>query len=229
MTAADVYREWQPPPEWRHAVACCWEQVVAADRVQHVVPDGHADLLIHASGRIEVVGLQDRVALPALPQGTHIRGIRLRPEAVAPAFGVTASSLRNLTVTAEDVLGARGAARLLDPRARDRWLRDVAPDGRTAAAVRLLADTTVADAADQLGITDRHLRRVLLTEVGLTPKAFQRVLRLQRFLAAVEGRREIAAAAAASGYADQAHLTREARALTGETPRALLRRRGLAP
>jgi AraC-like DNA-binding protein len=225
----DTYREWAPPPEWRHAVACLWEQQVFADRVQHVLPDGHADLLTYETGRVAVVGLQDGVATPELPRGTHIRGIRLRPEAVAPAFRVPAASLRNLTVAAEDVLGSRPSRQLLDARGVDRWIRSVEPDPRTAAAVRLLPSRTVQAVADELGITARHLRRLLLDEVGLGPKAYQRVLRLQRFLRAVEADADIATAAALAGYADQPHLTRDSRALAGQTPARLLELRGLRP
>ena len=57
LNEADIYREWAPPPRWAHVIACCWEQRVSADRVQRVLPDGHADLLIYESGLIEVVGL----------------------------------------------------------------------------------------------------------------------------------------------------------------------------
>src|SRR5688572_16790847 len=45
LNEGDIYREWAPPPAWRHAVACCWEQRVTADRIQRVVPDGRADVL----------------------------------------------------------------------------------------------------------------------------------------------------------------------------------------
>jgi AraC-like DNA-binding protein len=45
------------------------------------------------------------------------------------------------------------------------------------------------------------------------------VLRLQRFRALEH--LDLAAAAAEAGYADQAHLTRDCRDLTGLTPRAL--------
>ena len=232
LNEPDIYREWEPPPEWRHAVACCWEQRVSADRVQRVLPDGHADLLIYESDVVQVVGLQDRVALPVLPKGTHIRGVRLRPEAVAAAFEVTASALRNLTVDGTDVFGSRRARRLADPRALDAWLRSIEPDRRTALATRLLASHSVLDTADMLGITARQLRRSLLTNLGLAPRTYQRVLRLQRFLAgAEEGRLGLATAAAAAGYADQPHLTRDVQALTGLTPARLLdeRRRVPAP
>jgi AraC-like DNA-binding protein len=222
-----TYREWAPPPAWRHAVACCWEQHVFVDRVQHVLPDGHADLLVYEDGRAEVVGIQDRVARPALQRGTVIRGIRLRPEAIAAAFEVPAADLQNLSLPAADVFGERASRRLVDPTVVDRWVRSIEPSARTATAVRLLESRSVQDTADELGITDRHLRRLLLHDVGLAPKVYQRVLRLQRFLRAVEDDADIATAAATAGYADQAHVTRDSRDLSGETPARLLELRGL--
>jgi AraC-like DNA-binding protein len=232
LNEADIYREWEPRPEWRHAVVCCWEQRVAADRVQRVLPDGHADVLIDGSGSMEIVGLHDEVALPRLPKGTWIRGVRLRPEAVAAAFRVTASSLRNLTVPAEDVLGSRRARQLVDARAFDSWIRSVEPNERTSVAVGLLAaypPVEVSDVADQLGMTARQLRRILVAEIGLPPKAYQRVVRMQRFLDVASLRADLAAAAADAGYADQSHLSREVRELSGLTPAQLLDERGMRP
>jgi AraC-like DNA-binding protein len=222
LNEGDIYREWEPPPAWRHVVACCWEQRVAADRVQRVVPDGHADLLIHETGALEVVGVADEVALPALPAGTWIQGIRFRSGAVAAAFGVPASELTNLTVAGDEVFGARRARRLADRQALGAWLSSVEPDDRTAAAARLLASRPVGETADELGIAIRQLRRVFEANVGLAPKAYQRVIRFQRFLAAAERGHGLATAAAEVGYADQAHLTREVHALTGLTPARLL-------
>jgi AraC-like DNA-binding protein len=49
-----------------------------------------------------------------------------------------------------------------------------------------------------------------------------RVLRMNRALAAARTGLPLASVAAQTGYADQAHLTREIRALTGVPPRALL-------
>jgi AraC-like DNA-binding protein len=199
---------------------------VAAQRTQRVIPDGYADLLVYDTGQVEVTGLHDRVDLPVLPAGTRIRGIRFRPEAVAAAFRTTGASLRNLTIPADDVFGTARAARLHDHRELDRWLRSLDPDPRTTAAVRLLAAHSVVETADQLGITDRQLRRVMVDITGLAPKAYQRVLRLQRFIAVARHATGLAAAAAEAGYSDQAHLTRDARTLTGLTPARLLQHQG---
>ena len=64
--------------------------------------------------------------------------------------------------------------------------------------------------------------------VGLTPKEFARLARLQATLRALDGGDEsIAALAGDGGFADQAHATRELRRVTGLTParlRSALRR-----
>jgi methylphosphotriester-DNA--protein-cysteine methyltransferase len=68
-----------------------------------------------------------------------------------------------------------------------------------------------------------------VTNVGLTPKTLQRVMRLQVFLEYSSQRHGLAAASAEAGYADQSHLTREIHALSGLTPARLLADRGDPP
>ena len=221
LNETDIYREWAPPAGWAEVVACRWEQRVSVARVQRVLPDGHADLIMYDTGRIEVVGLHDEVALPVLPTGIHLRGIRFRPAAVAAAFETPASLLRNRTVPADAVLGSRMARRLTDADALDTWIRSINPDPRTCAAVSLLSDRPVDDVALALGISGRHLRRLVLADIGLPPKVYQQVVRLQRFVRAIDAGAPLALAAAATGYADQPHLTRDVRRFCGIAPARL--------
>ena len=225
LNESDMYREWSAPPAWRTVVACCWEQRVVGERVQRVVPDGCADLLVLADGRAQVVGLADQVVLVPLPAGTWIRGVRLRPEAVAPAFDVAASELRNQTLDFADVVGARRSRALVRERALDAWIRSIEPDTRVAAAVQLLENDTVDVTAESLGLSGRQLRRVFESTVGLGPKSYQRVVRFQRFLQRAERGEPLASASATAGYADQAHMTREVRRLSGLTPALLVAER----
>lgn len=74
--------------------------------------------------------------------------------------------------------------------------------------------------ADRLGLNARQLHRRYLPVFGYGPWHLSRVLRLQRALGA---RGTLAEVAHACGYADQAHLSREVRDLTGTTPSRLLR------
>ncbi len=82
----------------------------------------------------------------------------------------------------------------------------------------------VASLAAGVGLSERQVHRRCLAAFGYGAKTLDRVLRLQRVLAL--SRRGpatgLAGLAAAAGYADQAHLAHECRALAGATPTALL-------
>ncbi|MBO0850900.1 MAG: helix-turn-helix domain-containing protein [Pseudonocardia sp.] len=234
-----TYWEGAPPPEWRHAVYRCWEQRISAGGggyPQRVLPDGHADVIVFGDGDAILVGPATGVAVPVMPAGSIARGIRLVSDAVRAVLDVPASELTDRTVplgqlvpgpTARALVDAVGAG---DPGARvtvEHWLAHADRDPRVAKAARSLwaePELEVTAVAERVGLSTRQLRRALLTEVGLGPKTFQRIGRLQRFiaLARLGNNGGLAELAASAGYADQPHLTREARALSGLTPTALL-------
>ena len=91
------------------------------------------------------------------------------------------------------------------------------------ALARLTRGAGVAEVADEVGYSRRHLGGLLRAEVGLTPKEYQRVARFERsralvMAAAAAGRVSLADVAARAGYADQAHLAREWVRLAGCPP-----------
>ena len=214
-------------------VACRWEQR-AGDRayVQRVVPDACADVIVWADGRTTVVGPATAVDLARLPGGEHLRGLRFRASAIGAALGLPACELRDLSVPLTDLFPAAEAARIAGAVRRGVTPAALDPgayDPRVAHALRGLArGAGVAAVAAGLDLSERHLRRLVLTHAGLEPRTFQRVARFQRFLALAErtgGDGSLAGLAARAGYADQAHLSREVRALSGLTPTALLAER----
>ena len=71
-------------------------------------------------------------------------------------------------------------------------------------------------------MSERQLRRRFADAVGYGPKTLARVLRFQRFLALAGRGDDLAGLAFEAGYADQAHLTRECRRLSGRTPAELV-------
>jgi AraC-like DNA-binding protein len=124
----------------------------------------------------------------------------------------------------------------------DRLVRVGDPDPRVPAVIAHLARPggDAHEAASRGALSPRHLRRRLREQAGLGSTDLRRVLRFQRFLRAVDvhagagtpgrGRQlSLASLAVASGYADQAHLTRECRRLSGSTPRSLVRARLARP
>jgi AraC-like DNA-binding protein len=248
------YREWSAPAALRHAIACLWMQVTpdgAADRETLVLPDACSDLIWEQGRGAYVAGPDTGPVRIVMKAGTVVIGVRFRPSAGGPALGLPLSELRDQRVDLSD-LRRRDASRLpgtLDPgTAATRALElaaalvtDGDPDPAATRAAILLADprARAEDVAAEIGLSVRQLRRRCHAVVGYGPKTLQRVLRFRRFVARIDAGppngqagvhpgHDLAALAAQAGYADQAHLTRECRALAGLTPTALARQRGPA-
>ncbi len=78
----------------------------------------------------------------------------------------------------------------------------------------------IAPLAKEAGCSDRHFQRIFTRQVGIPPKAYARLCRLDHAIYMHEqfptlGWSEIAYGC---GYADQSHLARDFRALQNETP-----------
>jgi AraC-like DNA-binding protein len=76
----------------------------------------------------------------------------------------------------------------------------------------------VADLAHEVGWSRRHLTDRFTDEYGIGPKQAARIERFQHARQLIGGGHPVADVAARCGYADQAHLTRDFRALGGCTP-----------
>ncbi|MFM2168502.1 MAG: hypothetical protein RIS79_2873, partial [Verrucomicrobiota bacterium] len=86
---------------------------------------------------------------------------------------------------------------------------------------RLGKAVTNAEMAKAAGMSSRAFERAFVREYGLPPQQYLKRLRIQtacRLL--VDTRESIAAIAQRCGFADQSHLTREFRRVTGSTPSA---------
>lgn len=253
MVNGPEYREWRATTALSRHVACMWTGRLGDDGTpftDSVLPDGCIDI-IWDDERLFVAGPDTGPVPIARQAGGSFVGARFRP-ALAPTFlGVPADELLDRRVDAADVLGQdvspleerlaeaaslRSAALALESALVER-LPDTAPPDRlveaAVAALRCSFPPSVASLADRFGVSERQLHRRCKAAVGYGPKMLARVLRFRRFLAlatAAAGPPDLGLAglAAAAGYADQAHLTRECTRLAGTTPRRLVGNR-LAP
>ena len=95
------------------------------------------------------------------------------------------------------------------------------PAKRAHALFQALAagHATLDTLAAHVGLSPRSLRRFSQSQFGYGAKTLERILRLQRFLRQSRAlpQHSLAMLAADAGYADQAHLSREARELAGMT------------
>ena len=76
----------------------------------------------------------------------------------------------------------------------------------------------VAELAQEVGWSRRHLAARFREHVGLPPKALARILRFERAAERLRGGADLADAALDSGYYDQAHFNRDFKAFAGVTP-----------
>jgi AraC-like DNA-binding protein len=248
-----AYREHSPAADLTQVVACTWEREVPrldASPDVRVLPDGCVDL-IWREGELLVAGPDRGHFLSPLRAGTHLTGVRLRPGMAGLVLALPAGELRDRRVGMEYVWGREGAELgdrlgsaagpderrgLLEEIVRSRLADAARPDELVAAATRVLGGpgVRVGELGFRLGLSERHLRRRFNEAVGYGPKTLDRVLRFQRLLTSAgavrDGSEQLARLAAGLGYSDQAHLTRECRALSGLTPRQLIRSRsGVEP
>jgi AraC-like DNA-binding protein len=204
-----------------------------------VLPDGCMDALFDLStAEASVVGAMSRATLVRAPRGTHVFGVRFRPGRASLFVDAVAGELRDARVPLETLVG-RAAARLteqvLSARTDEERARVIVAfvhqpssrvrghDARIDQATRVFEQThgrvPISYVAQVVGLSERQLERMFRERVGVRPKFFARVKRMQQALRLLS--RETfsgAALAAAAGYADEPHLLREFRALCGTTP-----------
>lgn len=193
-----------------------------------------------------VSGLHDAPATIAHDGRQHGLQLDLSPLATRSLFGLPAKALANQVVSLDDLLGDTATelwertwsaptwserfdelervlvSRLLHD--GDRGVAAVRPELRWA--WQQIADSrgsvSVADLADELGWSRRHLSAQFRDEFGMTPRTVSRIARFDAATSLLRGRQQLTLAqvAAHAGYADQSHMTREWRRLGGSSPTA---------
>lgn len=174
--------------------------------------------------------------------GRRVRtlGLRFRPGAATAAFAIPMREALDRELPLADLVGRAAVLRLVRAvtaartraarfHAAQEWLdaRVVgAPPAETGQAVRRILATRgqrrVDELARALGTSRRRLERAFLRDVGLRPKLFARIVRLNAVLAGLDPAERVRAVDLAldAGYFDQAHLLRDFRDLAGRSPRA---------
>jgi AraC-like DNA-binding protein len=165
-------------------------------------------------------------------------GVRFRAGAGGTVLGIPLSEVLNQQVGVADIPALRGRTPPADVQpccalaALTSLIADLAQqrpaDPAMTYAARLLGrPASRAEAvAGPIELSERQFRRRCQASVGYGPRTLQRVLRFRRFVSAIDAGPlpdGLAGAAAAAGYADQPHLTRECVRLSGLTPQALVR------
>ncbi len=207
--------------------AVLWTRTAGA-RAARVLPDGCTDLIWGEDTGLFAAGPDTAAHLSGSPPGTRYAGLRFAPGVGPDVLGVPAHELRDRRVALDALWPGAEARRLTervaaaaDPGAAleslllARGVRHVADAWGPAIAASLAAGARVAAVAEDAGLSARQLHRRCLDAFGYGPKTLARILRLQRALGLARQGHTFADVAARAGYADQAHLARDVRALAG--------------
>jgi len=201
-----------------------------------VRPDGCLDLLYSPDQGLRVVGAMTTERRYDLPGGGFSAGIRFRPGMAGALLGISPAEFTDQLVPASEIFGCNESEeRLGVARSAFECMRIMmsavrmppeAPNGVQQAIEAMTAANGSIDldwVAGQANLSERQFRRRCLEESGLAPKHLCRVLRFRHALqlAGAVCRPEWAGIAAEAGYFDQAHLIRDFREFTGDTPMAV--------
>ncbi len=183
--------------------------------------------------------------LACIDPGEAVLTIHFRPGGALPFFGIPLADLENACVNLTDLWGADAVLLREQLIATPSWPRRIEivedflltrlqPIPHTLRSVLHAAEhqpsLRVSDAAELTGFSPKRLIATFRNEIGLTPKAYLRVRRLQAALRLLDaGTGDGAAVAATLGYFDQPHFVREFRGFTSITPTQYVQRRSALP
>ncbi|MFC5753111.1 helix-turn-helix domain-containing protein [Actinomadura rugatobispora] len=203
---------------------------------RRVLPLGLTTLIIDFTGTGRVVtGPRATTVIYEEVGWRHGVSVGLTPAGVRALLGMPTRELTGAITDLGDVLGPR-AGRLAERLAEapdwparfalldetfTAWLNPT-PQGLVPRAWWRLQESagrlTIGGLADELAVSRRHLELGFQKEIGLPPKTIARIARFQDAVRALSSPAATLASAVACGYADQPHLGREIRAMTGMTP-----------
>lgn len=243
--------------DWRSREADYWSRALPRGAVTVIFDVGQRQRLnfYAADGTTRlgvlpafVTGSHTASYVSNITAGEPVMAIHFRPGGAFPFLGIPLGDIEDAYVSVDDVWGPDGRdlhERLIETSAADVRFRVIEEfllsrlatsldrhPGVAAAIAAIENDPSVrmADIRDQVGIATKRLVALFRAEVGLSPKAYARVRRLQaalRLLSAgpVGGAR----IAAEVGYFDQAHFVRDFESFTGMTPTRYSQQRILLP
>jgi AraC-like DNA-binding protein len=197
------------------------------------MPDGCIDLLWDGKHLI-VAGPDMAARWHWSPPGTNYVALRFYGGVGPDLLGVPAHELRDQSPRLDELWSTHEVRMLTekveeDPSpALEAWVVERAAgcdQDRFGLRVWSMAAAGASVAAMAIGLrmSTRQLHRRCLQAFGYGPRHLARVVRFNRALEAIRAGMDLTQVAVSCDYADQAHLTREVRALAGTTPRGLLR------
>ncbi len=242
-------QQFSPPPDLAQWVECVWVlRGAVAPEGQTILPDGRMELVFHFSSPPATTAGQQPEALIA---GQMLSALHLTPRGDMDALGVRLQPAAGACLLPSALLTGtlHPMDSVLGPwarRAREQAGNERAESSRPAIMFSCLRrllngkpepDAAIASSVQRIeradgcgdmdgfmppGLQTRQWQRRFVASTGLAPKAFARIVRLQKLVALYQSgrRRRWVDLALESGFCDQAHLAHDFRLFSGQSPAA---------
>ncbi|HET6767046.1 MAG TPA: helix-turn-helix transcriptional regulator, partial [Chitinophagaceae bacterium] len=165
-----------------------------------------------------------------------------QPTGINQLLGIPADELRDNNIRTEYIFDKQGQElyeklaeqftiqdklRLLNTFFLEQMAKRVMPDDSLIkAALNFIVKNKGLISSNQLirltGYTERHIERKFMESVGINPKKFSNIVKLHIFLKELksnQNNKNLTHMAYEAGYADQSHLIKEFKKITGMTPK----------
>lgn len=245
------YCAWRLPEESASLADMVWTCARNETQMRHrVLPLGEPSLAIRRrwsrfgaleSAELIMCGPHAAPFWNLTPPDEELIAVRVKPEIAAGALGLAPADFAGLRQTPLEQGNARQFRRTLSALEKSSSgviaallndIQDLAattdctarPEVRAGSRLRQThGAVTIRTIADELSVSERHLRRRFKDATGFSPKDYARRLRVAHVAVLADdcAHPHWAALAADAGYHDQSHMIAEFQALVGMTPTAL--------
>jgi AraC-like DNA-binding protein len=244
------YREFSVPADLREIAEAAWSYSRGEDegaipgRGHRVLPETGVSICFWSrrdgrgavsDPRLTIIGPAPAIHFFNPPPGLHLEAVRLKAEWSRDLLRF--DPLEHLNETREERSMPRLRELLARSRSSPEALAILLNELRCLRAARVERVTKISHGAMErvrsggavsalwrdLHVSERQLRRAVIATTGLSAKHGQRIMRLNRVVAAADAQTQPVwpALALDAGFYDQSHMIDDVRALTGLTPAAL--------
>ena len=203
-----------------------------------IVPDGCIDI-IFKNGQVFLSGLMKTTQVITIHPDDSYFGIQFKPYAVALLFNEDISYFNDMFKPLDeiDVSLTNALSSVMqyneEPHSKlneyfERYFATHKVDSLLLAAIEGIKSSDgnigISDLCETLNIHQKKLERVFVTQVGVSPKQFAKIVRFNKThrVLAEEGTDNLTQKVLDKGYFDQAHFNRDFKKFTGVNPSSKL-------
>ena len=231
-----TYHEIPPSPLLANYIDSYWffHNTQPSDYESHILPDCCMDIILHISqNTISVCGVMTTAKTVAIQPGEKLFGIRFHPGILPALLKMPAHLLQDVVVSLKGInqqlyeklshIHTLNSPEELSRACDHIFEQEVLQVDMPTISNRLQAETprgfTVRKLAAHIGTSIRHLERLFSEHIGITPKRFLKIRRFQTLEEHLhEDTTPLASLSVQCGYADQPHMNKEYKQLTGNRP-----------